>query len=385
MMKKVLLFTAKFPSQQSDTDGGSVTVKQLIHSIKDHCILDGVFLRAETSEKIEGIQNISFINGDFLSYENYGKGSTDKFLIRLEHCKTMAEQLIPLLDHYDKIVIIHCLQSMGLSHLPLEVREKILLFPMFLSDSYRKSGDIVPEAYELEEKKALQSVGGILTPSYEEFRTITSSYGVSGEKIHVIPRAVDDIFHRERTKTLNHRCIQIIYVASFKNQKNNIAAIQLASGLLTNQVDFHLHLVGSVQGKDVYQQCLQQIETDKLTEYITIHPPMWQKELSSLFEQMDFNISVSHWETFGRGIFEGLFSGLPTVILNSITCVKDYIQENQGVIFVDTVDEIREKIQYLTEHPSEYAKVSAQTQIMRNHFTVGKQAQSIRDVLFQEG
>ena len=39
-MKKVLIFTGKFPSFGEDTDGGSILIYSLIELLKDNCVLD---------------------------------------------------------------------------------------------------------------------------------------------------------------------------------------------------------------------------------------------------------------------------------------------------------------------------------------------------------
>lgn len=45
-------------------------------------------------------------------------------------------------------------------------------------------------------------------------------------------------------------------------------------------------------------------------------------EVEKIVAQCDINISVSNWETFGRGIYEGMVVGLPTIILEKLECIK---------------------------------------------------------------
>ena len=55
-LKKVLLFTGKFPSFGDDTDGGSILIYSLIQALKNNCILDVIFTRTPRKgfEVIEG-------------------------------------------------------------------------------------------------------------------------------------------------------------------------------------------------------------------------------------------------------------------------------------------------------------------------------------------
>ena len=76
-LKKVLIFTGKFPSFGNDTDGGSILIYSLIQALKNNCILDVIFTRTPCLEfkTMEGIRRISF--------ETYQHHLEDKFMRRL--------------------------------------------------------------------------------------------------------------------------------------------------------------------------------------------------------------------------------------------------------------------------------------------------------------
>ena len=212
-MKKVLLFTAKWPSVCSDTDGGSIMIAHLIDALKDKCLLDGLFLRKKTDEPIDGMNSIAFLNGDFLTYDTYKNKDGSKFTNRLENIAHMADMLSGLIEAYDKVIIIHCLQAMGLEELPPAHANKIILFPMFLSSSYLRSGDVVPEEYTMREGRILRSVGKIITPSYTEKRDIILDYGIRETNIRVIPRAVSEVFFDSRGRAADDGRINLLYIA----------------------------------------------------------------------------------------------------------------------------------------------------------------------------
>lgn len=383
-MKRVLLFTAKWPSVKKDTDGGSIMIAHLIDILKGKCILDGLFLRSESKEKIDGLNNIEFLNGDFLSYSTYNNKNDNKFQNRINNISYMANKIKSVIDNYDYIIIIHCLQAMGLSDLPEKQRKKIILFPMFLSESYIRSGDVVPKTYWEEEKKALEVAGKIITPSYTEFKEIVGQYQIAEEKITIIPRAIAHDFFCGHGKKLCNNIVQIVYIASFKNQKNNVEAIKLAKLLKEANLHFQLNLIGSIQDRVMYQKCNNYIIQNKLEKNVIIRDTVSQKQLADILRDMDINISVSRWETFGRGIFEGIAASLPTVIFKNIECVYDYIGENGGVLYVKDIEDMKNEICHLAWESGYYDRISADTMKSKSRFTVERQSELIMNTFFEE-
>ena len=52
----------------------------------------------------------------------------------------------------------------------------------------------------------------------------------------------------------------------------------------------------------------------------------------------------SNWETFGRGIYEGITAGLPTFIFNHLEVIKELCDSNLGVSYSNTINEMSEEI-----------------------------------------
>ncbi len=327
-MKKVLLFTGKFPAIGEDSDGGSILINTLIETLKSRTCLDVAFTRTRRSdvEEIDGVNKVFF--------ETYKVRNDNKFIRRLLNKNQLFNFISKKIDYYDMVIITHCSKVFGIEKLTFEQRQKIVLFPMFLSVSYRRSGEFPPDEYIEAEKKALNAVGKIMTPSDSEKQDLIDFFGVDEQKITVVPRGFSSDITANPKPLISP--INLLYIGSIKEQKNTMEAIVLLNKLCQNGVDAMLYIAGGCQDKSVYEDCLRYIELCRLWDRVKFCGVLNQKEMAELIHKMHINISVSNWETYGRGIFEGMAGALPTVVYDRLECVKQYVSDGEGIRFVNT-------------------------------------------------
>ena len=346
-LKKVLLFTGKFPSFGDDTDGGSILIYSLIQALKNNCILDVIFTRTPRKEfeVIEGVRKVSF--------ETYEHHLSDKFTRRLVNKEQLFSRLKKEIAAYDTVIITHCSKAFGIERLSTEERSKIVLFPMYLSPSYKRSGEYPPDEYIAEECSALCSAGKILTPSDSEKQDMVRVFGIDENKIKVIPRGYSSYI--KPIVKQPHFPIELLYIASIKEQKNTKEAIVLLKELSEYKIDARLHLAGSYQNDSILSDCRTYITATGLSEKVIFHGVLPQKELAALIARAHINISVSNWETYGRGIFEGMAGGLPTVVFDHLECVKQYVTDGEGISFVLNHEAFLSKLIELCTTPDYYS------------------------------
>jgi glycosyltransferase involved in cell wall biosynthesis len=372
-VENILVVTGKFPEVTSDTDGGTVMVNHLIEALRDKCTLDILFTRTFNAnfKNIEGVRKVIFHTNKIRNNK--------KFIRRLANIEWNCIEISELIPQYDKVVIIHCSKAFGLENLPEELLDKVILFPMYLSSSYKRSNEIVPVEYTEAEKKILPKIKKIVSPSQSEKKDIIIDYGVPEERIIIIPRAVNSqIESKFRHKSIANK---LIYIGAIKKQKRNDEAIVLLSKLKKMGGEFHLYLVGSQQDDELYAHCKDLISRFELENDITFCGVLSQNKIAELLNEIDINISVSRWETFGRGVFEGLSAGLPTIVFNSITCISEYANANNGISYVEDIDEMAKKIYDLCTNPSSY-KNQSQKAIQNNPiFSKEKQKEQLLKVI----
>jgi len=368
-VKNILLITGKFPDVTSDTDGGSIMVNHLVEALHNKCTLDVLFTRTYNNNfiNIEGVRKVTF-------HTNKVRNN-NKFLRRLANIEWNSIEFSQLIPQYDRIIIIHCSKALGLEKLSQELLDKVVLFPMYLTSSYIRSNEIVPIGYTEAERKILLKIKKIITPSQSEKNDIIKDYDVAENRIIVIPRAVNSyIESKVRDESKANR---LIYIGAIKKQKRNDDAIVLLSKLKKMGAESHLYLVGSQQDDELYAHCIDLISKLGLENDISFCGVLSQKEIAELLNDIDINISVSRWETFGRGIFEGLCAGLPTVVYNSIDCLSEYANANSGVSYVENINDMASKIYDLCSNPSFYKSQSQKAIENSPQFSIEKQKERL--------
>lgn len=328
LKKKVLIVTAKWPCTTKSTDGGDSTTKEIIHSLKNDYNVNMLCFRNDIDEPttIDGVQDIHFYYDDFALFENYKMHNGEKFLVRISQAEIAKKEIKRVYQDYEFIIVQHVMFILGMEE-EKELLDRIVLYPMFTGSSYLKSGEVVPSIYLQREKKVLKLVKLIVSPSNVEKEMLISDYGVDSGKIIVVPRPVDYTYH---VRCINDdKKIRLLYIASVRTQKNHLDALKLVKLIKGRGVNVELHCVGAIQDDAIFSDCMNYLVENKLTNYVVFHGNKSHNQLEIIMSNCDFNISVSQWETFGRGIYEGMVFGLPTVIFNKLECVMQ--ADNLGI------------------------------------------------------
>ncbi len=322
-MKKILLVTSKHPAPSDSRDGGDSTVLEIISALGGYCRLDILCFRdSDRDTEIPSVGKIFFQNADFAHYKFYSGNKGEKFSERLKQAEISAHKISDLAPNYDVIIVQHCMFILRLAEFASDVFRKIILLPMFTGCEYAKAGEFVPHEYIEEERKALRHVFKFIVPSETERRILTNDYGINGAVIFVVPRSVMWIKFTERSKCSSG--LQMIYIASVRRQKSHIEAMKLLRLIKKDIPCARLHCAGTVQDEKLFTECTEFLVENSLSRDVIFHGTLSSEKLNSVLSSCDVNISVSLWETFGRGIFEGMAAGLPTVIMQRISSVADF-------------------------------------------------------------
>ncbi|GIJ97637.1 hypothetical protein CAPN001_22060 [Capnocytophaga stomatis] len=368
-VKNVLLVTGKFPGTSSDTDGGSIMVNHLIDALRGVCTVDVLFTRTYNAHfnNINGVRKVIFHTNKFRE--------SNKFLRRIANSKWNSELISQFIPQYDKVIIIHCSKAFGLENLPKELLKKIILFPMYLTSSYRRSNEIVPDEYVEAEQRILSKIEKIISPSQSEKKDTINEYGIYEKHIVVIPRATN-LYIKGKVR-YQSKTNKLIYIGAIRQQKRNDDAIILLSKLKQKNENFHLYLVGAIQDETLYSHCIDLAFELGVKNNISFCGVLSQKEIAELLNDVDINISVSRWETFGRGIFEGLSAGLPTVVYDNIDCLSEYIESGEGISYVKNVDDMAQKVYDLCTNPYFYRDQSQKAIESTSQFSIENQKEKL--------
>ena len=348
--KRVLLYSGKMPENSNDIDGGSQMVSQLIKCLSERCKLDVTFIRKENEKildyKIRKIRYLNSINP-----------MSNKFQRRFDNIVNNQKAILNG-ETYDLIIALHCSKLFGLEN-NQEIMKKTIVFPMMLTAGYRLAGESVPARYTELENDVLRNASYIITPSKEEFDCIQTEYeDIDLDKIEIIPRGISPII-KGKIHKCNRDSVNIVSVGSIKLQKNHMSEVRIVQKLKDKGFNIHLTIIGAIHDKDIYDELEEYICENDLKNNVTFKKGLNQYEMSQIFERMDIALSCSCWETFGRGIFEGITAGLPTVVSDSLTVVKRIVSNNDGVFFEKNEEAMIKRIIRLIDDGEMYKNASS--------------------------
>ena len=365
MTPHVLLITSKWNSPSYGIDGGSMTAADVVESLYGKVELD-ILTSKHFSDSIPS----EYYNKLYTYDLSYKSDYSNKFELRKSISYAVAMKLRNLKDHYDRIVVIHIFHALYFNEvlLPSDYR-KIVLFPMFLSPSYGKSNEKVPDWYFEMEQNIIPVADNIITPSVFEKEQLINDFKAKENSIHVIPRMVSSSFIPIMHYSLSPKNILITCTSSFRKQKRLNLSIDLLEQLKERGIYARLFLVGSIQDKEEYTCFLHRLNRSSLSSTQIQHIEyMSQRDLNKLYSKADFGVSFSSCETFGRAIMESLSSGLPNIILDETGDLSSLIGDNHGAVFCPSIKDMCLEIEKLVNNTGEYIKLGEYAINYRKHF-----------------
>ena len=382
--RRILIVSAKWPLPSGSTDGGDVVLRELIAALSPCADVDLLVFRDDVDEEvaIDGVRHVIVVRQDFARFETYSQGEGAKFLCRIQQGLAAAAEIQKRCDGYDRIVLQHMLFAMGLQDAP-DVLARCVLFPMFMGLSYVKAGESVPSSYLDLERKVLPLVGEVITPSECERDMLVQDYAVSCKVVDVIPRIVDVGFVLR--KACRKECIEIAYVASIRRQKDHQSAMRLVRRLVERGVCARLHCIGAIQDESLFIGCREYAEANGILENVVFEGNHSREDALSILADCDFNVSTSRWETFGRGILEGLACGVPTLVLQCLGRVFAGLTEDMRPLLVHSVEEMAETIVRLVDDPAGYERESAKGRALSGRFPADDLGRMIREKVLCAG
>lgn len=330
---KILVVTEKYSPIDTQKDGGAQLIKTLMRSFGEK--LDILQFNGEQQQRSEGWS---------FRYPHYLE---DRFERRVANAPFVAERVreVAKEKRFTHIIFIHI--SMQFES---DIRNDIetWTFPMFLTPSYRASGEVVPLQYTEMEKKALSLAKNIITPSYFEKRQLLEYYGVAETKIHVIPRGVDTRALKPVSRKMDDKnSVVFCSIGSIKPQKNTLGLIDIFSKVAHRYEKAILRLIGPIQNLAYYEKVRQKIEQLGLGEKIHISEYIPHNKISGAVADAHIHISASNCETFGRSIFETLALGLPNVAFSKNNAAHDFLGDAPYIKFVQDQHEALKAIDEL--------------------------------------
>ena len=267
---------------------------------------------------------------------------------------------------YDVVCIFHPLASFGPLFLGVTPLQKTVLFPMLLSDEYKKYQS-VSNIYEELETLALKSVHSVFSCSNSE-RELIVNKGIKSKSVKVIHRGFDDavFFHQLKSSiSSQNKIIKIICVGSIKPQKQQAQLVDVAKFLKKGGFSPVITIVGENQNfikdeyKSYYKSILNDIRVSGLENSFVFTGSISPSKIAELFRVNDIAVFPSLGESFGKAALEAICSGIPTILNDKVSAYKDFATNNKNALFYkSTAKACFELIQRIIINPTLYSRLS---------------------------
>lgn len=270
------------------------------------------------------------------------------------------------LFEYDVVCLFHPLASFGPLLCGLTPLDKTVLFPMLLSDEYKKYQS-VSSIYEELETFALKSVRCIFSCSDSE-RTRIMKKGISASAVKVILRGFDDVVFshhvKERNRT-NNNSIKMICVGSIKPQKQQLQFVEIVSRLKENGFNPIVTIVGGNKNfikeeyKAYYESIINKIKECNLQDHFIFTGSITPTQIAEQFRINDLAVFPSIGESFGKAALEAICSGIPTILNGSVDAYKDFAKQGENALFYRVTGKACvDQIQRIVLDPIRYTALS---------------------------
>lgn len=269
------------------------------------------------------------------------------------------------LDGYDIVCFFHPLSSFGPLVLGYASTKKSVLFPMLLSDEYKKYQS-VSKIYEEFEDFSLKTVRSVFACSTYEQKLILAK-GVDASSVKVIHRGFDNsiYIHRQRSLATDLQKVRIITIGSIKPQKQQLQLVEVAKILKGDGYDPRITIVGENKKfikneyKLYYKLILKEIKSAGLEHNFIFTGFLGSDEIAALLNENDLGVYCSVGESFGKAALESICSGLPTILNTKVDAYRDFAKDGVNALFYDsTASSCAKTIERILTNENLYRNIS---------------------------
>ena len=119
---------------------------------------------------------------------------------------------------------------------------------------------------------------------------------------------------------------RLLYVGVIEPRKGILDLLKTIKKLKIMKPDINLHIVGKIKSYTYYQQLLEYIEENNLSNHIWFHSNLSKKEILNEYEKASIFILPSYEESFGIVLLEAMATGTP-IIATSVGGIPYVVQE----------------------------------------------------------
>lgn len=327
-MYRIIISPEWYPSKENLLS--AIFTKKHVEVIAKRDKVAVAFAIVSKSEKKN--YNLVIEKGAYISVICYFKASNFPFLNKyidylnyfIAHCKAInkAKSLLGRIDFFH----IHVLPKSAIIPFFYYVLKKV---PYFISEHstiyIRKKSYSVLEGWI--RKILIKNSSGVSTVSYS-LKSAMLDKGLVHLNFKVIPNVVDSQTFCPMTKA-NHSSVKFLHVSRLDEQaKNTIGILRVFDLLAQKYQEIELHIVGGL----VKQTSDAEIFSKQLASNNSIffHGVKLGSAIIPFYNQANYFVMFSNYETQAVVVLEALFSGIP-VIATQLPALNEYLHNGNSL------------------------------------------------------
>ena len=366
MLKKVFLFSAWYPVE-SDLAGnfvqnhakaiGKLTQVIVIYPHEDISKIQKQKLTI-TEQKTENVIEI------LVKYRNIENKGIFKKIIRFFRVRKAYQKGIKFaMQKYGKPDICHVNVLNWTCFLALWLMRKYKI-PFIITEHWTR---YLPEVNAFKgffNKKITQYVvkqAAAVTTVSLHLKEAMQSHGLYNANYQIVPNVVDTVLFQPFVVEKKKK--SILHVSTLQNRHKNFSGIlRVVNKLSQKRDDFVLNVVYD-SDNSVY---LPFVEENNLHDFVVFHGQKTGKELVRHFNEADFFVFFSNYETQGLVLIESFACGKP-VIASNIGAVNAIVNQTNGILVQPrNEDELLDAMHYMLDHYQDYDSVAIRDYAVEN-------------------
>ena len=207
---------------------------------------------------------------------------------------------------------------------------------------------------------AVRQAAAVTTVS-SHLRQAMQNYGLHNANYHIVPNVVDtNLF---QPFVVEKKKKSILHVSGLSDREKNFSGIlRVVNKLAQKRNDFVLNVVHN----DDNSAYLPFVEENNLHDFVVFHGQKSGKELVKHFNEADFFVLFSNFETQGLVLIESFACGKP-VIATRTGGILDIVNQNNGILVSpQNEDELLEVVLYMLDHHQHYNSTALRSYAVEN-------------------
>ena len=187
------------------------------------------------------------------------------------------------------------------------------------------------------------------------------SHGLYNANYQVVPNVVDTVLFQPFVVEKNKK--SILHVSTLQNRHKNFSGIlRVVNKLSQKRNDFVLNVVYD-SDNSVH---LPFVEENNLHDFVVFHGQKTGEELVKHFNEADFFVLFSNYETQGLVLIESFACGKP-VIASNIGAVNAIVNQTNGILVQPrNEDELLNAMLYMLDHYKDYDSIAIRNYAIEN-------------------